>query len=65
MPVTIKHILLDCIDFIETRKRYFNVNSFNELFEKVPRTAFYLTYMRLPVLPFVKHLISFNVKLML
>ena len=34
--LTVKHILFDCVDFIESRNRHFNVNSFKELFEKVP-----------------------------
>ena len=34
--LTVKHILLDCVDFIESRNRHFSVNSFRELFEKVP-----------------------------
>ena len=34
--LAVKHILFDCIYFIESRNRHFNVYSFNELFEKVP-----------------------------
>ena len=34
--LTIKHILFECVDFIESRKRHFNVDTFKELFEKVP-----------------------------
>ena len=34
--LTVKHILFECIDFIESRNRHFSVNSFRELFEKVP-----------------------------
>ena len=34
--LTVKHILLECVDFIESRNRHFSVNSFRELFEKVP-----------------------------
>ena len=34
--LTVKHVLFDCVDFIESRNRHFNVNSFKELFEKVP-----------------------------
>ena len=34
--LTVKHILVDCFDFIEFRNRHFNENSFKELFEKVP-----------------------------
>ena len=34
--LTVKHILFDCVDFIESRNRHSNVNSFKELFEKVP-----------------------------
>ena len=34
--LTVKHILFECVDFIESRNRHFSVNSFKELFEKVP-----------------------------
>ena len=34
--LTVKHILFDCVDFIESRDRHFNVNIFKVLFEKVP-----------------------------
>ena len=34
--LTVKHTLFDCVDFIESRNRHFSVNSFKELFEKVP-----------------------------
>ena len=34
--MTVKHILFECVDFIESRKRHFNVDTFKELFEKVP-----------------------------
>ena len=33
--LTVKHILFECVDFIESRNRHFSVNSFRELFEKV------------------------------
>ena len=41
---TVKHILFECYDFIESRNRHFSVNSFRELFEKVPPDSilFYL-----------------------
>ena len=34
--LTVKDILFECADFIESRNRHFSVNSFRELFEKVP-----------------------------
>ena len=34
--LTVKHILFDCVDFIESGNGYCNVNSFKELFETVP-----------------------------
>ena len=34
--LTVKHILFDCVDIIESRNRHFNVDAFKELFEKVP-----------------------------
>ena len=32
--LTVKHILFDCVDFIKTRNKHFNENSFKDLFEK-------------------------------
>ncbi len=32
-PFTVRHILLDCIDFSQSRHRFFNVSSLSELFE--------------------------------
>ena len=32
--LTVKHILFDCVDFIESRNRHFNVDTFKELFKK-------------------------------
>ena len=42
-------IVSDCVDFIESRNRHFNVNSFKELFEKVPSDSIssYLHEIRL------------------
>ena len=34
-PLTVKHILIDCIDFALVRQKYFHVNSMKELFEEV------------------------------
>ena len=34
--LTVKHIFFDCVDFIESRNRHFNVDTFKALFEKVP-----------------------------
>ena len=34
--LTVKQILFDRVDFIESRNRNFNVDTFKELFEKVP-----------------------------
>ena len=42
--LTAKHILFDCVDFIESI-RHFNVNSFKELFKKVPPDSI-LSYLR-------------------
>ena len=33
--LTVKHILFNCVDFIESGNIHFNVNSFKELFERV------------------------------
>ena len=33
--LTVKHILIDCIDFSEIRNEFYNVTSLKELFEKV------------------------------
>ena len=34
-PLTVKHILLDCVDFALIRQKYFQVTSMKELFDKV------------------------------
>ena len=34
--ITIKHVLLDCIEFSDVRPRFYNVNGLNELFGQVP-----------------------------
>jgi ribonuclease HI len=34
--LTIKHLLIECIDFYDIRRKYFNVTSMRELFETVP-----------------------------
>ena len=36
--LSVKHILIDCIDFQDTRRRYFNVESTSELFETIDPT---------------------------
>ena len=44
-PFTIKHILLDCIDFQRIRAKYFNVNTIFELFETV-RIELILSFLK-------------------
>jgi len=34
-PLTVKHILIDCICFSAARQRFFGVNTLKELFENV------------------------------
>ena len=34
-PLSIKHILIDCVDFAPQRNRYFHVSSMSELFKKI------------------------------
>ena len=38
-PLTIKHIMLDCIDFSNTRSKYYEVNNMQELFETINATT--------------------------
>ena len=35
-PFTIKHFLLDCVDFLDIRKQYFTVINLKQLFSEVP-----------------------------
>ena len=35
---TIKHVLINCIDFADIRKKHFNVNNMYDLFNNVPFT---------------------------
>ena len=44
-PLTVKHILLDCIDFSHIRSKYYNVSSMSELFDKIHPTLI-LNYLR-------------------
>ena len=34
-PLSVKHILIDCVDFAVIRHKYFQVTSMKELFDKV------------------------------
>ena len=34
-PLTVQHILVDCVDFALIRQNHFQVDSLKELFEKV------------------------------
>ena len=44
-PLTVKHILLDCIDFSHIRMKYYNVSSMSELFDKIHPTLI-LNFLR-------------------
>ena len=35
-PFTVKHILIDCIDFLQTRNKYYRANDLPQLFQDVP-----------------------------
>ena len=35
-PFTVKHFLLDCVDFLDIRKQYFSVRNLEQLFSDVP-----------------------------
>ena len=34
--ITVKHILTDCVDFLQDRNKYFQVRDLRQLFEDVP-----------------------------
>ena len=34
--ITVKHILIDCIDFLQDRNKYFQVRDLRQLFQDVP-----------------------------
>ena len=34
-PLTVKHILIECADFLQTREKYYDVQNMKELFEEV------------------------------
>ena len=44
-PLTVKHIMLDCVDFDLVRTDHFNVDSMKELFEKVQADSI-LAYLK-------------------
>ena len=35
-PLTVKHILVDCVDFLQTRNMFFRVNNLKQVFQDVP-----------------------------
>ena len=35
-PFIVKHILIDCIDFLQTRNKYYRANDLTQLFQDVP-----------------------------
>ena len=35
VPISVKHVLIECVDFAFIRSRYFNVRSLQELFTSV------------------------------
>ena len=37
-PMTVKHILIECADFLHVRRKYFNVLSLRELFDQIHPT---------------------------
>ena len=41
--LTVKHILIECVDFNETRNEFYTTNTLKELFEKAPWNEFYTT----------------------
>ena len=41
-PLTIKHVLLYCVDFENARNRYYRVSTFKELFESVEISNIFL-----------------------
>jgi hypothetical protein len=43
--LTVKHILIDCVDFSVIRQNYFNVKSLKELFDTID-TRVLLKYLR-------------------
>ena len=44
-PFTVKHFLLDCVDFLDIRKQYFSVRNFKQLFSDVPADKI-LSYLK-------------------
>ena len=39
MRLTVKHIMLECVDFAQARSRHFNVNTFQDVFNNVEPSA--------------------------
>ena len=35
-PLTVKHIVVDCVDFLQTRNMFFRVNNLKQVFQDVP-----------------------------
>ena len=50
-PFTVKHFLIDCIEFSHMRRQFFQTNDLRYLFENVPADN---------ILVFLKHINPFN-----
>ena len=50
-PFTVKHILIDCIEFSQERRQFFQTSDLRYLFEDVPADN---------ILTFLKHINLFN-----
>ena len=50
-PFTVKHFLIDCIEFFHVRRQFFQTNDLRYLFENVPNDS---------ILMFLKHINLFN-----
>ena len=43
-PLTVKHILIDCVDFAEQRRLFFNAQTLKDLFENVSVDNFFIIF---------------------
>lgn len=44
-PLTVQHILIDCTDFLHIRRKYYNVTSLYDLFDRIPPSRI-LNYLK-------------------
>ena len=59
-PFTVRHILLECVDFSKVRNEYYNVNTIKQLFNDVPIDNIFLFLKEINLFNRLKLLLNKN-----